>query len=140
MSSTYISIFFVIWKGKYQVQVTQKRKLLLKKWRDLRMKLNWNVLHYMRVLDPKLSHDTIFTVCSHTFTLFWLIKNMLKWRKDSDTYLTTVCRHHWSRRSLPLQLMKVTVLAESYNYLSAFIVICLLQRCLILPFQVFLLY
>jgi len=29
--------------------------------------------------------------------------------------------------SLPLQLMKATVLAESYNNLSIFIMICLLQ-------------
>ena len=33
--------------------------------------------------------------------------------------------------SLPLQLMKVTVLAESYYILSIFIAICLLQRCLL---------
>ena len=33
--------------------------------------------------------------------------------------------------SLPLQLMKATVRAESYNNLSIFIVICLLQRCLL---------
>ena len=33
--------------------------------------------------------------------------------------------------TLPLQLMKATDLAESYNYLSIFIVICLLQRCLL---------
>ena len=33
--------------------------------------------------------------------------------------------------SLPLQLMKVTVLAESYNYLPILIMICQLQRCLL---------
>jgi hypothetical protein len=27
-----------------------------------------------------------------------MIKNMLKWRKESDTYLTHVCRHRWSRQ------------------------------------------
>ena len=32
--------------------------------------------------------------------------------------------------SLPLQLMKATVLVESSNKLSFFIVICLLQQCL----------
>jgi hypothetical protein len=31
----------------------------------------------------------------------------------------------------PLQLMKATVLAESYDILSICIVICLLQRCLL---------
>ena len=34
-------------------------------------------------------------------------------------------------KSLPLLLMKATVLAESYNYLYIFIVICLLQWCLL---------
>ena len=64
---------------------------------------------------------------------------MLTRRKENDTYLATVSRHHWSRKitmkieedSLPLQLMKATVLAESYNNLSIFIVICLLQQCLL---------
>jgi hypothetical protein len=32
--------------------------------------------------------------------------------------------------SLPLQLMKTTVLAESSNLLSFFIIICAVQRCL----------
>ena len=27
-----------------------------------------------------------------------MIKNMLTRRKDSDTYLATVCRHRWSRQ------------------------------------------
>ena len=27
-----------------------------------------------------------------------MIKNMLKWRKESDTYLTRVCKHCWSRQ------------------------------------------
>ena len=35
------------------------------------------------------------------------------------------------KKKLPLQLMKATVLAESYNYLSIFIVICRLQQCLL---------
>ena len=48
-------------------------------------------------------------------------ENMLKWKKDSGTYLTTVCRHRWSRQ--------ITVAASSSN-LSTFIIICLLQRCL----------
>ena len=65
-----------------------------------------------------------------------MIKNMLTRRKESDTYLATVSRHCWSRqimmkidkllKSLSLQLMKATVLAESYNISSIFIVICLL--------------
>jgi hypothetical protein len=37
----------------------------------------------------------------------WL-KNMLKWRKECDTYLTTICRHHWSRQIT----MKVDKLPE----------------------------
>jgi hypothetical protein len=55
-----------------------------------------------------------------------MVKNMLKGRKESNTYLTD-CRHHWSRQikmkvdklselsastvaliSLPLQLMKAS--------------------------------
>ena len=33
-----------------------------------------------------------------SFYINILITNMLKWRKESDTYLTTVCRHRWSRQ------------------------------------------
>jgi hypothetical protein len=54
------------------------------------------------------------------FFLYVTICHLLKVRKESDTYLTTVCRHHWSRQMmmkvdklLPLQLMKATVLAEA---------------------------
>jgi hypothetical protein len=58
---------------------------------------------------------------------------MLKRSKESDTYLVTFCRYHWSaqvtmkkdnlfelRRILRLQLIKATVLAESSNKLSFF--------------------
>ena len=56
---------------------------------------------------------------------------MLTRRKESDTYLAAVSRHHWSLkiamkvgkmcsfqpalRSLSLQLMKAALLAESYT-------------------------
>ena len=68
---------------------------------------------------------------------------MLKWMTDSDTNLTIVCRHRWSRKMMmkvdkylklsartALPLMKTAVQAESFKYLSTFIVISLLQRCL----------
>ena len=51
---------------------------------------------------------------------------MLTRSKESDIYLATVSKHRWSR-----QLMKATVLAESYNILYIFVMICLLQRCLV---------
>ena len=80
-----------------------------------------------------------------------MLENMLKWRTDSDTNLTIVRSHRWSKkmamkvdkylklstctavfisRSLPLPLMKTAVRVESFKYLSIFIVIFLLQRCL----------
>ena len=63
-----------------------------------------------------------------------IVKNILKRKEESDTYLTHVCRHHWSRKSSMkymeqelsaytmafiscrsrLQLIKATVQAESY--------------------------
>jgi len=75
-------------------------------------------------------------------------KKMLTRRKESDTYLVTVSRHCWSRQIMIkidkivafsqhcgfhqffLELMTATVLAE-ITILSIFIVICLLQRCLL---------
>ena len=71
-----------------------------------------------------------------------MIKNMLKRRKESDTYQATVCRHHWSRQITIKnrafsqhcgfhQLKRATVLAESSCILSIFIMICLLQLCLL---------
>ena len=47
-----------------------------------------------------------------------MIKKMFKKMEEFDTYLTYVCRYCWSRKSpvLRLQLMEVTVLAESFLY------------------------
>ena len=56
-----------------------------------------------------------------------MIKNMFTRRKESETYLATVSRYRWSRQIM----MKATVLVESYNILSIFIMIYLLQRCLL---------
>ena len=39
----------------------------------------------------------------------------VKWRKESDTYLTIVCRHRWSRQIM----MKVDKLLELTAHLSA---------------------
>ena len=52
-------------------------------------------------------------------SIFSVIKNILRWRKESDTYLSYVCRHRWSRQ--------ITMKAPNT---STFNVICLLQRCL----------
>ena len=45
-------------------------------------------------------------------------KNMLKRRKENDTYLATDSRHRWSAqitmKNVTFQLMKATVPAESY--------------------------
>ena len=66
-------------------------------------------------------------------------KTFSKRRKESDTYLATFRRHrrafsqhcgfHQLKRKT-LQLMKPTVLAESSNKLSFFIIISALHRCL----------
>ena len=47
-----------------------------------------------------------------------LKRKMLKRRKESNTYLTHVCRHHCSRENSRLHLMKATVLAGSSEFLS----------------------
>ena len=36
-----------------------------------------------------------------------MIRNILKWREESDTYLPRVCRHHWSRNS-PMKIEEIT--------------------------------
>ena len=36
-----------------------------------------------------------------------MIRNILKWRDESDTYLTPICRHHWSRKS-PMKIEEIT--------------------------------
>jgi hypothetical protein len=61
-------------------------------------------------------------VSRKTVNTFKKVKNTLTRRKESDTYLTTVSRHHWSP-----QMMKATVLAESYYISSIFIIIYGLQ-------------
>ena len=65
--------------------------------------------------------ETIMMADGSNFWLY-LIKYILKRREDSETYLTHICRHRWSRKSsmkiggigLPLlKLRKATALAES---------------------------
>ena len=97
----------------------------------------------------ELSHGTIFTVCSYTFMLFWLtmisvsvetsqftfcklaymIKNLLTRRKESDTYLDTVSRYHWSRQ-ITMKIDKIVVFSQhcGFHQLKR---ICLLQWCLL---------
>ena len=92
------------------------------------------------------SQFSIFSFICFNRTYCKMIKNMLTRRRENNTYLAIVSRHRWSRQitmkidemqlsvstvafinfrgSLSLQLMKATVLAESY-ILSIFIVICL---------------
>ena len=62
---------------------------------------------------------------------------MLKWMTDSDTNLTIVWRHHWSRKMtmkvdkyLKLSARTVVFLQRKGKYLSTSVVIFLLQRCL----------
>ena len=54
----------------------------------------------------------IFKPVSHIMESIYnyIPENVLKWSTDSDTNLTVVCRHRWSR----LQLMKTAVRAESF--------------------------
>ena len=95
---------FLTWKG--EVPKYRKRKLLPKKWRDIWMKiwkLNWNV---SKITDVFLNQNRVKTsVIVETFQLIFcvFIKNMLKRRKESDTYLTTDSRH----RQSPQIAMKV---------------------------------
>ena len=59
-----------------------------------------------------LSYDSIlwYLTFPHDFSSYLLcdINIVDKWRKDSDIYLTTACRHHWSRQ----MTMKVDKLLE----------------------------
>ena len=55
-----------------------------------------------------------------------MIKNMLKRKKENDTYLATFRRHRWSAQ----MTMKKDNLFELSASSVAFIVICALQRCL----------
>jgi len=52
---------------------------------------------------------------------------MLKWMTDSDTNLTIVCRYRWSRKMTMKVDKYLKLWAESFKYLSTFIVIFLLQ-------------
>ena len=97
--------------------------------------------HYVFALEQEIVSGPSW---SCTTIYYIIIKNMLKWRKESNTYLTTVCLKRLTRPppsllpvsplvapantlvSLLLQLMKVTVLAESSSNLSTFIRIFML--------------
>ena len=59
-----------------------------------------------------------------------MLENMLKWMTDSDTNLTIVCRYHWSRKMTMKVDKYLKLSAQSFKYLSTFIVIFLLQRYL----------
>ena len=68
----------------------------------------------------------------HTWELvgFFKLGNVFVLAQDSVSEVYGLTAPANTLVSLPLQLMKVTVLAESSNLLSFFIVICALQRCL----------
>ena len=68
-------------------------------------------------------------------------KNILKWREESDTYLTRVCRHRWSRKSpvkIKYQELSANIVAfsdvyrrESCRYRSLSLILkCFLSFCL----------
>ena len=38
-----------------------------------------------------------FPICVFIYNIYIYRENVLKWRTDSNTNLTVVCRHHWSR-------------------------------------------
>jgi hypothetical protein len=42
---------------------------------------------------------------------------MFKRREESDTYLTHVCRHHWSRKS-PMKIDEIGTLSQQCGYTS----------------------
>ena len=44
---------------------------------------------------PIIYQETSLLFICERYPLFLLIKNMLKWRKETDTCLTHVCRHYW---------------------------------------------
>ena len=73
--------------------------------------------------------NNTFVCNGKKYRLKRVIKNILTRRKENDTYLAPVAGVR--RGSLPLQLMKATVLAESYYISYIFIIIYGLQRCLL---------
>ena len=45
--------------------------------------------------DPQILGSRVL---AFTFSLYiYILENVLKWSTDSDTNLTVVCRHRWSR-------------------------------------------
>ena len=58
-----------------------------------KLSAHFTVLFRLKLKSVKVFN---FIVCAHKF----MIRNILKRREESDSYLTRVCRHHWSRKSL----------------------------------------
>ena len=116
---------------------------------DLFVPLIWRSIHFFLRVSPFYSYFCVIltSVLSISMsnnkndTMNKIIKNILKRREESNTYLTLVCRHPHSKDSpgvkmkhekpsantgfhqlqtqmqcLHLQLMKATVLAESSSY------------------------
>ena len=52
------------------------------------------------------------------FFIHLLIKIMLKGRKYSDTYLATICKHHWSAQMTMKKDNKVELSASTVAFIS----------------------
>ena len=96
-----------MWKGKYWSTVNTKNrkrkgKLLPKNeeisWRKAytnTQKFNWNILTITNILhDQKHTVKTIFTMCSHTFTLFWSKKTSMIVKIFQLNFCAFVCAFH----------------------------------------------
>ena len=49
-----------------------------------------------------------------------MIKNMLKGRKYSNTYLATICRHRWSAQMMMKKYNKLELSASTVAFISNF--------------------
>ena len=87
--------------------MSEKGKRIVTVSKNAEVMLDWNLHRSLGWLQ----------ICLHEWLTECMIENILKRRKESDTYLTNVCRHCWSSQVM----MKVDIFPELSASTVAFI-------------------
>ena len=95
------------------------KKIILLYSNNISLSFSFSTMNTMKIVFALVIYLTvsILQVKSQYVPQSLVIRNILKWRKEHDTYLTHICKHRWSRQIM----MKVDTFPELSASTVAFI-------------------
>ena len=95
------------------------KKIILLYSNNISLSFSFSTMNTMKIVFALVIYLTvsILQVKSQYVPQSLVIRNILKWRKEHDTYLTHICKHRWSRQIM----MKVDTFLELSASTVAFI-------------------